>query len=103
VVKLSTKLKLAVGLRAGPDAQPGPEDWFKTQEHTTIGTELHRLIMHKFAATPASLNKVGRRAIGIALRPQDFKGDVLLGMRIGAMVAVIAVIGPPGEAMEELD
>ncbi|EJK46848.1 hypothetical protein THAOC_34467, partial [Thalassiosira oceanica] len=37
-----------------------------------------RAMMHKFAVTPASLiDKGGRRAIGIALRPQHFKGDVL--------------------------
>ena len=37
-----------------------------------------RAMMHKFAVTPASLiANVGRRAIGIALRPQHFRGDVL--------------------------
>ena len=37
-----------------------------------------RAMMHKFAVTPASLiDNVGRRAIGIALRPQHFIGDVL--------------------------
>ena len=35
-----------------------------------------RAMMHKFAVTPASLiDNVGRRAIGIALRPQHFRGD----------------------------
>ena len=39
---------------------------------------LARAMMHKFAVTPASLiDNVGRRAIGIALRPQHFIGDVL--------------------------
>ncbi|EJK64647.1 hypothetical protein THAOC_14597 [Thalassiosira oceanica] len=37
-----------------------------------------RAMMHKFAVAPACLiDNVGRRAIGIALRPQHFKGDVL--------------------------
>ena len=37
-----------------------------------------RAMMHKFAVTPASLiDIVGRRAIGIALRPQHFIGGVL--------------------------
>ena len=37
-----------------------------------------RAMMHKFAVTPASLiDNGGRRAIGIALRPQHFIGDVL--------------------------
>ncbi|EJK71018.1 hypothetical protein THAOC_07578, partial [Thalassiosira oceanica] len=59
-----------------------------------------RAMMHKFAVAPARLiDNGGHRAIGIALRPQHFKGDVL-GMNIGAMGAVI---GAPGEAMEELD
>ena len=37
-----------------------------------------RAMMHKFAVTPASLiDNGGRRAIGIAPRPQHFIGDVL--------------------------
>ena len=37
-----------------------------------------RAMMDKFAITTASLiDSVGRRAIGIALRPQHFKGGVL--------------------------
>ncbi|EJK68447.1 hypothetical protein THAOC_10371, partial [Thalassiosira oceanica] len=37
-----------------------------------------RAMMHKFAVAPARLiDNGGRRAIGIALRPQHFKGDVL--------------------------
>ena len=37
-----------------------------------------RLMMSEFAVAPARLiDNSGRRAIGIALRPQHFKGDVL--------------------------
>ena len=38
-----------------------------------------RAMMHKFSVTTASLiDSVGRRAIGIALRPQHFKGGILV-------------------------
>ena len=41
-----------------------------------------RAMMDKFAITTASLiDSVGRRAIGIALRPQHFKGGVLVMTR----------------------
>ena len=39
-----------------------------------------RAMMHKFAVTPASLiDNAGRRAIGIALRPQRFIGRGCIG------------------------
>ncbi|EJK66778.1 hypothetical protein THAOC_12272 [Thalassiosira oceanica] len=61
-----------------------------------------RLTMSEFAVAPARLiDNGGRRAIGIALRPQHFKGDVLGMNRCHGPMG--AVIGPPGEAMEELD
>ncbi|EJK68449.1 hypothetical protein THAOC_10365 [Thalassiosira oceanica] len=62
-----------------------------------------RSMMSEFAVAPACLiDNGGRRAIGIALqRPRHFIGDVL-GMN-RCHDAMGAVIGPPGEAMEELD
>ncbi|EJK59515.1 hypothetical protein THAOC_20250 [Thalassiosira oceanica] len=68
-------------------------------------------MMHKFAVTPvvtqASLiDNIGHRAIGIALRPQHFIGDVLGMNRCHGhrhRATWRAAPGPPGEAMEELD
>ncbi|EJK46948.1 hypothetical protein THAOC_34362 [Thalassiosira oceanica] len=61
-----------------------------------------RLMMNEFAFAPACLiDNVGRRVIGIALRPQHFIDDVLGMNRWHACMG--AAIGPPGEAMEELD
>ncbi|EJK54204.1 hypothetical protein THAOC_26228 [Thalassiosira oceanica] len=60
-----------------------------------------RLMMSEFAIAPSRLiDNVGRRAIGIALRPQHIVLGDVLGMNIGAMGAII---GPPVEAMEELN
>ncbi|EJK74235.1 hypothetical protein THAOC_04098 [Thalassiosira oceanica] len=65
---------------------------------TSVGRA--RLMMSEFAVAPARLidDNGGCRAIGIALWPQHFKGDVLGMNRCHG-----AIIGPPGEAMEELD
>ncbi|EJK49584.1 hypothetical protein THAOC_31525 [Thalassiosira oceanica] len=58
-----------------------------------------RLMMSEFAVAPARLiDNSGRRAIGIALPPQHFKGDALGMNRCHGRH-----IGAPGEAMEELD
>ncbi|EJK46624.1 hypothetical protein THAOC_34700 [Thalassiosira oceanica] len=60
-----------------------------------------RLMMSEFAVAPARLiDNGGRRAIGIALRPQHIVGDVLGMNRCHGRLHRAT---RPGEAMEELD
>ncbi|EJK44153.1 hypothetical protein THAOC_37334 [Thalassiosira oceanica] len=91
------------GLSSIPYLTSVAASFYRNNVINSSGTSAGRAhaMMSEFAVAPARLiDNGGRRAIGIALlRPQHFIGDVL-GMNIGATGAVI---GPPGEAMEELD